>query len=46
MKTPLEFYVEAYEFEHEMLKKAALRNEELVGIIKMLVKLLEEKKHD
>ena len=43
MKTLLEFYIEIYEFEHEQLKKAALRNEELVGIIKMLLKLLEEK---
>jgi hypothetical protein len=42
-QTQLEFYIQAYELEHEQLKKAALRNEELMSIIKMLVKELEEK---
>jgi len=42
-QTQLEFYIEAYELEHEQLKKAALRLEELMSIIRMLVKELEEK---
>jgi undecaprenyl pyrophosphate synthase len=43
-QTQLEFYIQAYEFEHEQLKKAAVRLEELMSIIRMLVKELEEKK--
>ena len=42
-QTQLEFYIEAYEFEHEQLKKAALRLEELTLIIRMLLAQLEEK---
>jgi hypothetical protein len=42
-QTQLDFYIKAYELEHELLKKAALRNEELMSIIRMLVKQLEEK---
>ena len=42
-QTQLEFYIKAYELEHEQLKKAALRLEELMLVIKMLVKELEEK---
>jgi hypothetical protein len=42
-QTQLEFYIKAYELEHELLKKAALRNEELMSIIRMLVEQLEEK---
>jgi hypothetical protein len=42
-QTQLEFYIEAYELEHEQLKKAALRLEELMSIIRMLVEQLEEK---
>ena len=33
-QTQLEFYIEAYELEHEQLKKAALRLEELMLVIK------------
>ena len=42
-QTQLEFYIKAYELEHEQLKKAALRLEELMAVIRMLVKELEEK---
>ena len=42
-QTQLEFYIKAYELEHELLKKAALRLEELMLVIKMLAKELEEK---
>jgi len=42
-QTQLEFYIKAYELEHELLKKAASRNEELMSIIRMLVEQLEEK---
>jgi len=45
-QTQLEFYIQAYELEHEQLKKAALRLEELTSIIRMLLKQLEEKTHD
>ena len=42
-QTQIDFYIEAYELEHEQLKKAALRLEELMSVIRMLVKELEEK---